>query len=105
LRRSAIGFKGLASWIGFRQLRVDYEPRPSPWTHKLGPAIAHRPLGRRPDRSRWRRCSTRVCPASCSLQASRVQRLDLIEAFVYERTVPGYPSIIIGIMVIGGVPS
>ncbi len=27
----------------------------------------------------------------------------LIETFVYERTVPGYPSIIIGIMVIGGV--
>src|SRR5712664_2779622 len=27
----------------------------------------------------------------------------LIETFVYEHTVPGYPSIIIGIMVIGGV--
>ena len=27
----------------------------------------------------------------------------LIETFVYERTVPGYPSLIIGIMVIGGV--
>src|SRR5262249_53434500 len=27
----------------------------------------------------------------------------LIEAFVYERTVPGYPSLIVGLMVIGGV--
>ncbi len=27
----------------------------------------------------------------------------LIEAFVYERTVPGYPSLIVGVMVIGGV--
>ena len=27
----------------------------------------------------------------------------LIEAFVYEHTVPGYPSLIVGIMVIGGV--
>ena len=27
----------------------------------------------------------------------------LIETFVYEQTVPGYPSLIIGIMVIGGV--
>jgi polyisoprenyl-phosphate glycosyltransferase len=27
----------------------------------------------------------------------------VIEAFFYERTVPGYPSLIVGIMVIGGV--
>ncbi len=29
-------FKGLASWIGFRQFRVDYEPRRAhAWHHKL----------------------------------------------------------------------
>jgi polyisoprenyl-phosphate glycosyltransferase len=27
----------------------------------------------------------------------------LIETFVYEQTVPGYPSLIVGVMVIGGV--
>ena len=29
-------FKGLASWIGFRQIRVDYEPAErSAWPHEL----------------------------------------------------------------------
>ncbi len=43
-------FKGLASWIGFRQIRVDYEPaervaRP----HHLEPLFADRPLDRGAD--------------------------------------------------------
>ena len=34
-------FKGLASWIGFRQIRVDYEPaRARAWRHHLQPGAA-----------------------------------------------------------------
>ena len=43
-------FKGLASWIGFRQIRVDYEPAPRAHgvtTFSAGPA--DRPVDRRPD--------------------------------------------------------
>jgi glycosyltransferase involved in cell wall biosynthesis len=98
-------FKGLASWIGFRQFRVDYEPA----------ARAH-------GRTSWSVSSLIGLSVegltSFSVAPLRLASLlgvllaagalvfsvwILIEAFVYERTVPGYPSLIIGIMVIGGV--
>jgi polyisoprenyl-phosphate glycosyltransferase len=98
-------FKGLASWIGFRQLRVDYEP-------------AERSHGR----STWNLASLVGLSVegltSFSVAPLRIASLlgillatgalvfsvwILIETFVYEQTVPGYPSLIIGIMVIGGV--
>jgi len=98
-------FKGLASWIGFRQFRVDYEP-------------AERTHGR----TRWSLRSLIGLSVegltSFSVAPLRIASLlgvllaasalvfsvwILIETFVYERTVPGYPSLIIGIMVIGGV--
>ncbi len=61
-------FKGLATWIGFRQLRV---------ASLLGMLLA----------------------ASALLFGLWM----VIEAIVYERTVPGYPSLIVSVMVIGGV--
>jgi glycosyltransferase involved in cell wall biosynthesis len=98
-------FKGLASWIGFRQIRVDYEP-------------AERTHGR----TRWNLRSLIGLSVegltSFSVAPLRVASLlglllaasalvfgvwMLIEAFVYERTVPGYPSLIVGLMVLGGV--
>jgi glycosyltransferase involved in cell wall biosynthesis len=98
-------FKGLASWIGFRQFRVDYEPA----------ARAH-------GRTSWSLRSLIGLSVegltSFSVAPLRLASLlgvmlaagalvfsiwILIETFVYERMVPGYPSIIIGIMVIGGV--
>src|SRR5262245_22741358 len=60
-------FKGLASWIGFRQLRVDYEPAErihgrTSWNlySLIGLSIEASP------RSRSRRCGSRCCSASCS---------------------------------------
>jgi len=98
-------FKGLASWIGFRQLRVDYEP-----------------AQRRHGRTSWSLASLIGLSVegltSFSVAPLRIASLlgmllaagalvfglwILIETFVYERTVPGYPSLIVGIMVIGGV--
>jgi glycosyltransferase involved in cell wall biosynthesis len=98
-------FKGLASWIGFRQIRVDYEP-------------AERAHGR----TSWNLygliglsieglTSFSVAPLRLAsllgllLAASAlVFGLSmLVEAFFYGVAVPGYPSVIIGVMVIGGV--
>ncbi len=98
-------FKGLASWIGFRQFRVDYHP-------------AERAHGR----TSWNLGSLMGLSVegltSFSVAPLRIASLlgillatgalvfsvwIMIETVVYEQTVPGYPSLIIGIMVIGGV--
>jgi glycosyltransferase involved in cell wall biosynthesis len=98
-------FKGLATWIGFRQKRVDYTP-------------AERAHGR----SSWGLRSLIGLSleglTSFSVAPLRVASLlgmllsgaalvfgawMLLESFLYERTVPGYPSLIVGLMVLGGV--
>jgi len=98
-------FKGLASWIGFRQIRVGYEP-------------AERSHGR----STWNITSLvglsiegltsfSVAPLRlASLLGLLIAATALvfggwivIETFFYERSVPGYPSVVVGLMVLGGV--
>jgi polyisoprenyl-phosphate glycosyltransferase len=98
-------FKGLASWIGFRQIRVDYEP-------------ADRIHGR----TTWNLYSLIGLSieglTSFSVAPLRLASLlglllagaalifgaqILIETFVYEQSVPGYPSVVVGLMVLGGV--
>jgi hypothetical protein len=98
-------FKGLASWIGFRQFRVDYEPAArshgrTSWSLPSLIGLSVEGL-----------TSFSVAPLRFASLLGMLLALGalvfsvwiLIETFVYERTVPGYPSIIIGIMVIGGV--
>jgi glycosyltransferase involved in cell wall biosynthesis len=98
-------FKGLASWIGFRQIRVDYEP-------------AERIHGR----TTWNLYSLIGLSieglTSFSVAPLRLASLlglllaaaafifgvqILIETFVFGESVPGYPSVIVGLMVLGGV--
>jgi polyisoprenyl-phosphate glycosyltransferase len=98
-------FKGLASWIGFRQIRVDYEP-------------AERAHGR----STWSLYSLiglsiegltsfSVAPLRLAsllgfllLTFALIFAVDiLIETLVYGESVPGYPSVIISVMMLGGV--
>lgn len=98
-------FKGLSSWIGFRQLRVDYEPA----------ARAH-------GQTKWTAFSLIGLSieglTSFSVAPLRIASLlglllagaalifgvqILIETFFYGKSVPGYPSVIIGLMVLGGV--
>jgi glycosyltransferase involved in cell wall biosynthesis len=98
-------FKGLASWIGFRQIQVDYEP-------------AERVHGR----TTWNLYSLIGLSVegltSFSVAPLRLASLlglllaaaafifgvwILIETFVFEQSVPGYPSLIVGLMVLGGV--
>src|ERR1700719_1966427 len=98
-------FKGLASWIGFRQFRVDYEPAArahgrTSWS--LGSLIGLSVEGL----TSFSVAPLRFASLLGILLAAGALVFSvwtLIETFVYERTVPGYPSLIIGIMVIGGV--
>src|SRR6516164_3918466 len=98
-------FKGLASWIGFRQIRVDYKP-------------AERIHGR----TTWNLYSLIGLSieglTSFSVAPLRLASLlglllaaaafifgvqILMETFVFGESVPGYPSVIVGLMVLGGV--
>ncbi|MBO0753728.1 MAG: glycosyltransferase, partial [Bradyrhizobiaceae bacterium] len=98
-------FKGLASWIGFRQFRVDYEPAARSHgrsSFRLTALVGLSVEGL----TSFSVAPLRLASLLGTLLAASALVFSiwiLIETFVYERTVPGYPSIIIGIMVIGGV--
>jgi hypothetical protein len=98
-------FKGLSSWIGFRQLRIDYTPAErafgtSKWNmrHLLGLSIEGL-------------TSFSVAPLRLASMLGLLMALGafvfgtqiLIETFVFGHVVPGYPSLVIGLMVLGGV--
>lgn len=98
-------FKGLSSWIGFRQIRVPYEPAPrahgaSNWNMRalLGlsieglTAFSAAPL-------RIASLLGVLLSATAFLFGSWI----LFETIVLGRGVPGYPSVMVAIMVIGGV--
>jgi polyisoprenyl-phosphate glycosyltransferase len=98
-------FKGLASWIGFNQIRVDYEPARrahGATTFGLRSLIGLSIEGI---------TSFSVAPLrlasllGVALAASALVfgAWTVVETFIYEHTVPGYPSLVVGIMVIGGV--
>jgi len=98
-------FKGLASWIGFKQLRVDYEPADRQhgattfgWGSLLGLSIEGL-------------TSFSVAPlrlasllgVALAFTALLFGASMLFEVLVYGVAVPGYPSVVVGLMVLGGV--
>src|SRR5256885_1612470 len=98
-------FKGLASWIGFKQLRVDYEPADRThgattfgWGSLLGLSIEGL-------------TSFSVAPlrlasllgVALAFTALLFGASMLFEVLVYGVAVPGYPSVVVGLMVLGGV--
>ena len=98
-------FKGLATWIGFRQIRVDYNPAPrahgkTSWGIRSLIGLSVEGL-----------TSFSVAPlrvASLLGLAFAATALFfgiwmLIEALIYEHTVPGYSSLIVAVLTIGGV--
>src|SRR5256886_1628198 len=98
-------FKGLSNWIGFRQIRVDYEPAPR--AHGVTTFSPGRLIGL----SIEGLTSFSVAPLRF---ASLLGVLLAISAFLFGLTilwevwttgkqVPGYPSLMIGLMTIGGV--
>jgi glycosyltransferase involved in cell wall biosynthesis len=98
-------FKGLASWIGFRQIRVDYEPAPR--AHGVTTFNAGRLLGL----SIEGLTSFSVAPLRFAsllgvLLAAGAFLFGLSilwEVFTTGKQVPGYPSLVVGLMTIGGV--
>jgi hypothetical protein len=98
-------FKGLASWIGFRQIRVDYEPAAR--VHGITTFNAGRLVGL----SIEGLTSFSVAPLRFAsllgvLLASVAFLFGLSilwETLVDGKTVPGYPSLVVGLMTIGGV--
>jgi glycosyltransferase involved in cell wall biosynthesis len=98
-------FKGLASWIGFRQKRVDYEPDPR--VHGRTTFSAARLIGL----SIEGLTSFSVAPlrfasllGALLAVASFLFGLSILgETLVDGKTTPGYASLVVGVMTIGGV--
>ena len=98
-------FKGLSSWIGFRQIRIDYQPGPrtdgrSTWNVRslIGlsidglTAFSVAPL----------RVAT-LLGLLLALTAFIYGGQIIYETWMYGEKVPGYPSLFVGVMVLGGV--
>jgi polyisoprenyl-phosphate glycosyltransferase len=98
-------FKGLSSWIGFRQIRIDYEPGPraqgrTTWSLRslIGlsidglTAFSVAPL----------RVAT-ILGLIFAFIAFVYGAQIVYETVVYGQKVPGYPSLFVGVMVLGGV--
>src|SRR5438270_5306923 len=98
-------FKGLASWIGFRQIRVDYEPAArahgaSSWGMRSLIGLSVEGL------TSFSVAPLRVASLLGLLLAATALLFGawiIIETLVYERSVPGYPSLVVGLMVLGSV--
>lgn len=98
-------FKGLASWIGFRQHRVDYEPEPR--AHGMTRFHVSQLLGL----SIEGLTSFSVAPLRlASLLGVAVAIVALLfglsilwETWIDGKSVPGYPSLVVGLMTLGGV--
>jgi polyisoprenyl-phosphate glycosyltransferase len=98
-------FKGLASWIGFRQMRIDYEPDAradgrTTWNMRslIGlslsglTAFSVAPL-------RFATMLGLLLAAIALVYGGQI----IYETLVYGESVPGYPSVFVGVMVLGGV--
>ncbi len=98
-------FKGLASWIGFRQIRIDYEPAPR--AHGITTFSAGRLIGL----SIEGLTSFSVAPLRfASLLGVALATVAFLfglsilwETWTTGKSVPGYPSLVVGLMTIGGV--
>src|SRR5579864_7381984 len=98
-------FKGLASWIGFRQIRVDYEPAPR--THGVTTFNFMRLLGLSVEGlTSFSVAPLRFASLLGVLLASAAFLFGLSilwEVWTTGKQVTGYPSLVVGLMTIGGV--
>jgi glycosyltransferase involved in cell wall biosynthesis len=98
-------FKGLATWIGFRQIRVDFQPEArthgqSSWNFRSLFGLSIEGL------TSFSVAPLRLASLLGLLLAAFALIFGvqiLIETFVYGQSVPGYPSVVVGLMVLGGV--
>ncbi len=98
-------FKGLASWIGFRQMRIDYEPVPRTDGHStwnIRSLIGLSLTGLTSFSVAPLRVATMLgllLAAIALLYGAQI----LYQTLVYGVDVPGYPSLFVGMMVLGSV--
>jgi len=98
-------FKGLSSWIGFRQVRVDYEPAvrehgSTTWNARTLIGLSIEGL-----------TSFSVAPLRVASLLGMLLAITalffgswiVLETLLYGKDVPGYPSLVVSVMVIGGV--
>jgi hypothetical protein len=98
-------FKGLASWIGFRQVRVDYNPAErahgqSSWNMRALVGLSIEGL------TSFSVAPLRLASILGLLLAGGAFIFGmqiLIETVIHGQSVPGYPSVVVGLMVLGGV--
>ncbi len=98
-------FKGLASWIGFRQLRVDYQPEErahgeTNWGLASLLGLSMEGL------TAFSLAPLRIASLLGLLLAAGALLFGLqilFEVVFYGVAVPGYPSVVVGLMVLGGV--
>jgi glycosyltransferase involved in cell wall biosynthesis len=98
-------FKGLSSWIGFRQLRVDYEPAKrghgrSSWGMKALVGLSIEGI------TSFSVAPLRLASLLGLLLAAGALVFGgwiIVETLVYQEKVPGYPSLVVGLMVLGSV--
>ena len=98
-------FKGLSSWIGFRQVRVDYEPAErehgaTTWNMWTLIALSIEGL------TSFSVAPLRVASLLGLLLAATALFFGswiVLETLLYGQDVPGYPSLVVSVMVIGGV--
>jgi polyisoprenyl-phosphate glycosyltransferase len=98
-------FKGMSSWIGFRQVRVDYEPAAR--VHGVTTWNAWTLIGL----SIEGLTSFTVAPLRVASMLGLLLAVTalffgawiLIQTIIFGQDVPGYPSVVIGLMVLGGV--
>ncbi|MGY2803902.1 glycosyltransferase family 2 protein [Bradyrhizobium sp. USDA 4506] len=97
--------KGLASWIGFRQMRVDYEPMPR--AHGVTTFSLMRLVGLAIEGlTSFSVVPLRFASLLGVLLATVAFLLGLsiiVEVCTSGRKVPGYPSLVVGLMTLGGV--
>ncbi len=98
-------FKGISSWIGFRQVRVDYEPAPRAYgatTWNMWSLIGFSIEGL----TSFTVAPLRLASLLGLLLAASALLFGiwiLLQTLLFGQDVPGYPSLVIGIMVLGGV--
>jgi glycosyltransferase involved in cell wall biosynthesis len=98
-------FKGLASWIGFRQWRIDYEPAPrtdgrTSWNARALIGLSLNGL------TAFSVAPLRIATLLGLLLAAVaiIYGVEILyETLRYGGSVPGYPSLFVGVMVLGGV--
>lgn len=98
-------FKGISSWIGFRQVRVDYEParrEHGKTTWNVWSLLVFSIEGLTSFTVAPLRLAS-ILGAALAASAIVFGLWIILETILFGKDVPGYPSLVVSVMIIGGV--